>query len=496
MRPQEGLAEASTSDRKGWRTALSRSWKSADLVRLISRKVLITYGILVSLAALLFVAWEVTEARKAISRRHADLHRTSEKLISEGLWTYNEAVLQSLVLGLEEEATVTGARIRSADGRMVFSSGLLTNAPAGWGTWLSDRYVSEWPVTWTSNRGEELIGYLDLETSEQVIRNRLLYRMLLILLFSSLALLSLFGVFALIIRMQVVKPVSNLANIMDAYRWGQSERPAQGIERPPGEIGILYDSFRELEDRLSAAHARLTASADEMARELARQAAELSEAHDRNMSLGVSRAHQEERRRLMREIHDGFGSELVSARIAVERGNVTNEEIATFLSKCVADLHLIINVTGTEAGNLGEAIADWRYRISRQLAGEPFRLTWDVNLAGAPRTTQRVALQILRIAQEALFNATRHSGAREIRVKAGYAEGTFMLSITDDGRGFDPALTMGSGGRGKGLASMTARARDIGATLQFTRDNGCSVQLLYRPGFASAERIADGQALV
>lgn len=496
MHPQEGLAGAANAERKGWRTALSGSWKSTDLVRLISRKVFITYGILVSLAAMLFVAWEVTETRKAIPLRHAELHRAAEKLMSDALWTYNDAVLQSLVLGLEQDATVTGARIRSADGRMVFSAGLLTDAPAGWSTWLSNRHVSEWPVTWTSDRGEELIGYLDLETSEEVTRNRLFYRMFLILLFSSLALLSLFAVFALIIRTQVVRPVSRLADLLNAYRWGESGKPAISMERPPGEIGILYDSFRELEERLGTAHARLTAAADDMTRELARQAAELSEAHERNMSLGVSRAHEEERRRLMREIHDGFGSELVSARIAVERGHVTQQEIATFLSKCVADLHLIINVTGTEAGNLGEAIADWRYRISRQLAGESFRLTWDVNLAGAPRTTQRVALQMLRILQEALFNATRHSGASEIRVKAHFADDTFMLSVTDNGKGFEPGLHLDSGSRGKGLSSMTARARDIGATLQFECDNGCAVLLFYRPGATPADRIADGRALV
>ena len=495
MHPQEGVAGSGSAERKGWRQALSRSWKSADLVQAISRRVLLTYTILVSLAAFLFAAWEVTETRKAITLRHAELHRAAENLMAGALWTYNDAVIQSLVLGLEQEAAVTGARIRSADGRMAFSSGTLTDSPPGWSTWLSDRYVSAWPVTWQSVRGEELIGYLDLETSEEVIRDRLLYRMLLILLFSSLALLSLFAVFALIIGKQVVSPISRLADIMNAYRLGGSARPAQGEERPPGEIGALYDSFRVLEDRLGAAHAELTASAGKMARELARQAAELSEAHERNMNLGVSRAHEEERRRLMREIHDGFGSELVSARIAVERGNVTREEMATFLSKCVADLHLIINVTGTEAGNLGEAIADWRYRISRQLAGEPFRLTWEVNLAGAPRTTQRVALQMLRILQEALFNATRHSGASDIRVRACYADGLFTLGVTDNGKGFDAAFHLASGSRGKGLASMTARAREIGATLQFSSENGCSVLLLYRPESGHADRIAAGTAL-
>jgi signal transduction histidine kinase len=489
--PEEELAAAGGGDRRNWRGALFQSWKSTDLVHVISRKVLLAYALLVGLGAMLFLAWEVGETREAISTRHAELHRAAEKPMSEALWTFNETVLAALVLGLEQEAAITGARIRSSDGRLAFASGALTGSPPGWGTWLSDRYVSQWPVTWTSDRGSELIGYLEMETSEQVIRSRLLQRMLLILIFSTIALLSLFAVFLAVIRSQVVRPVSMLARIMDEYQLGEAGTVARGLPRPPGEIGKLYDSFRVLEDRLGAAHAQLTSAAEEMARQLARQAAELSEAHERNMSLGVSRAQEAERRRLMREMHDGFGSELVSARIAVERGNLSQVEIAAFLSKCIADLHLIINVTGTEAGNLAEAIADWRYRVSRQLAGGPFRLIWDVNLAGAPKITQRAALQILRIAQEALFNATRHSGASEIRIRAGHADGAINLAVADNGAGFSPDRLSGSGNRGKGLASMRARARDIGASLDFGFAGGCTVALVYRPDGAFRDGLAE-----
>ncbi len=48
----------------------------------------------------------------------------------------------------------------------------------------------------------------------------------------------------------------------------------------------------------------------------------------------------------MRDVHGGPGPELATARIAIERGNLGSREIAVFRTKCISDLHLIINVTG------------------------------------------------------------------------------------------------------------------------------------------------------
>lgn len=208
---------------------------------------------------------------------------------------------------------------------------------------------------------------------------------------------------------------------------------------------------------------------------------ELEDAWEKMTKLAVAESKRQEREQLLRDMHDGFGSELASARIAVERGTLGQREIATFLSKCIADLRLIMNVTGSEAGKLEEAIADWRYRVSHQLAGEPFRLIWEVNLQGAPAVTPRASLQVLRIAQEALFNATRHSGASEIRIKAGHADGVVTLMVSDNGKGLLLSDNAPFKNQGKGLASMRARAREIGASLDITSDGGCTIKLVYRP---------------
>jgi signal transduction histidine kinase len=481
LQPEEILATPDGSARRNWRGVLSQSWRSTDLVYVISRKVLLSYALVVGFCTLLLLAWEVSETRQTISSRHSELQRATSKAISEALWTYNDSLLNSIVFGLTQDETVTGARIRSADSNTAYEHGLLTSASAGWDSLLSGRYTSRWPIFWRSVRGDELIGHLELETSKQVIDQHLIQRMLMVLLSSTFALLSLFAVFFVIIRQQVLQPILVLARLMKQYKLGAPGHSTDSAQRAAGEIRTLYDAFQNLEDKLRAAHGQLTVASSELARQLDEQAAELSRAHARNMTLEISRAQESERRRLMRDMHDGFGSELASARIAVERGTLSQSEIVTFLSKCITDLHLIINVTGNECGKLEESIADWRYRVSRQLAGESFRLVWEVNLQGSPQLTQRAALQVLRIAQEALLNATRHSGASEIRIKVGHAEGVVNLIVSDNGRGLLPSGHALTNNRGKGLASMRSRAREIGASLDISFDDGCTIALSYRP---------------
>ena len=74
------------------------------------------------------------------------------------------------------------------------------------------------------------------------------------------------------------------------------------------------------------------------------------------------------------------------------------------------------------------------------------------------------ATQVLRIAQEALGNALRHSAAKRIAVKLGGDDERLFLTVTDDGCGFDPAGPEVRGQR-LGLTSMEERATELGGTL-------------------------------
>ena len=67
-------------------------------------------------------------------------------------------------------------------------------------------------------------------------------------------------------------------------------------------------------------------------------------------------------------------------------------------------------------------------------------------------------MELLRVLQEALRNANRHSGARNVKVRLGTEDGEILLEVSDDGRGFD----MASVRTGVGLSAMRERIEGVG----------------------------------
>lgn len=76
-------------------------------------------------------------------------------------------------------------------------------------------------------------------------------------------------------------------------------------------------------------------------------------------------------------------------------------------------------------------------------------------------------LNLFRIVQEAVNNAVRHSGARQVTISLSLADNTLGLSIRDDGSGFADMETQRDAPQGMGLKFMQYRANQIGATLKF-----------------------------
>jgi signal transduction histidine kinase len=79
--------------------------------------------------------------------------------------------------------------------------------------------------------------------------------------------------------------------------------------------------------------------------------------------------------------------------------------------------------------------------------------------------------EILRVAQEALQNAVRHSGADHVTVRLAGRNGRLTLEVADDGVGFDPTAAAARSRR-LGLASMEERARRIGGKLEISSAPG------------------------
>lgn len=195
-----------------------------------------------------------------------------------------------------------------------------------------------------------------------------------------------------------------------------------------------------------------------------------------------------ERERLANELHDGVGQTLayVSLQAETTRKQLSDGQLATAdaqlarLAEAARDAHLdlresILSLkTGPSAEHTFiEALESYLAGYS-ELYGIRAALTVAGGLEGAfaPET----GVQLMRVIQEALANAHRHGGARAVCVALAGRDGQARLTISDDGRGFDPAA-LPDGGH-YGLAIMRQRVAQIGGRLTIDSQPGAGTRIV------------------
>ncbi len=196
----------------------------------------------------------------------------------------------------------------------------------------------------------------------------------------------------------------------------------------------------------------------------------------RNLSARLISAHEEERSRIARDLHDGLGQNLalLCVDLELERDQMQNsqdsradrinallertKEISSAVHKISHQLHpTILEYTGLPA-----AARTYCKDVASQHAIE-------IEFAeqGVSRSLPSdVALCAYRIIQEALRNVVKHSGARTARVKLVRTTKELLLQISDTGKGFDPESRREVAGLG--LLSMRERLRLVGGKLSIS----------------------------
>ena len=214
---------------------------------------------------------------------------------------------------------------------------------------------------------------------------------------------------------------------------------------------------------------RTLAEVERLNRDLEARVAEKTAALEANyLRLADAQQRQalaEERQRLMRDMHDGVGGQLITALAALEGGRAAPADVAQIVRECIDDLRLVIDSMEPIDDDLVVVLASLRYRLEPRLKAAGIRLVWQVNdLPPLPNLTPRNVLHILRVLQEALTNALKHAGATRITLGATVdrARGTASIRVSDDGRGFDAAADPRAG---RGLANMRRRAEAVGGAL-------------------------------
>jgi signal transduction histidine kinase len=192
--------------------------------------------------------------------------------------------------------------------------------------------------------------------------------------------------------------------------------------------------------------------------------AELAAAHH---EAGV----QAERHRLAGEIHDTLAQGFTSIVTLLQAGQASLD--AASPARRHLDLALVTArenlaeartlVTALTPATLGAGTLGDTVRRVTGATGAQAGIEVHAEVTGtARRLPTGTEVVLLRVCQEALANVRKHAGARQVRVRLCYAGTTVRLTVTDDGKGFDPGGTHG----GYGLTGMRDRVSQVGGTVE------------------------------
>lgn len=214
-------------------------------------------------------------------------------------------------------------------------------------------------------------------------------------------------------------------------------------------------------------------------RELFARVAE-GERRYRRMARAVWQVQEQERRSLARDLHDGLGQNLTAVKTQLEWISRTTELPAEAADR-IRDIVEVVAAALQETRELSRLL---RPSMLDDLGLEP-ALHWlarTMGCEGDPRCRISVEVEgleqrfdgdletlIFRIAQEAVTNAVRHSGASRITIHVVSDPERLVLTIIDDGCGFDPGKVAREG---SGLRGMRDRSMLFGGHLSVLSSNG------------------------
>ncbi len=251
-------------------------------------------------------------------------------------------------------------------------------------------------------------------------------------------------------------PLRRLQSTIDAVRGGDLQARVNPALLTDPEVERVGETLNGMLDELATVHAELRA-----------------------VSAAIINAQEEERRRISRELHDDTAQALTSLLLyakALEQGDASpavrealaelREEVSRSLEG-VRRLARELRPSALDDLGLVAALEGYTHEFTRRTS-LPVRFE---PACGGDRLPPKVELVLYRIAQEALTNAAKHAGATAATVTLVREPGAVSLTVSDDGRGFDPGR-VASAGPGMGLLSMRERAELVGGSLMLASAPG------------------------
>ena len=198
-------------------------------------------------------------------------------------------------------------------------------------------------------------------------------------------------------------------------------------------------------------------------------------------------AQEEERRRIARELHDETSQALsglaLQLQALVDMAEMSHSQDAEFITKLKKVQSLVVQVHSEISrliANLRPALLDTLGLVPaiRQYAEANLRslgIDVSVELKGVERRSpSEVEAGLFRLAQSAIGNIAQHSRAKKATIILESRDDEFLLSISDDGQGFDisKVTEIEKSGRGRGVFSMNERAALLGGTCSIESQPG------------------------
>lgn len=212
-------------------------------------------------------------------------------------------------------------------------------------------------------------------------------------------------------------------------------------------------------------HIRAAKAADslnEVLREkVAEKEAQLRRHFQRIQKLEAERVLSGERARLMQEMHDGMGGELISLLSTIEAEQASPGLLKNKVHGLIDEMRVIVDSLDPDIEEVGVLLGMLRERLEPGLAAKGMSFVWKVGLLPEEHHLRpEEALDLLRILQEAIANIAKHSQAKEVMLETHHNAEVLEIVVRDDGVGFEKGRV-----GGRGLKNMQRRAERLGATL-------------------------------
>ncbi len=141
---------------------------------------------------------------------------------------------------------------------------------------------------------------------------------------------------------------------------------------------------------------------------------------------------------------------------------------------------MVIDSLDPSEDDLLSVLGSVRSRLEPRLSRHGLRFAWQVtDLPAVEGFGPDMALQAMRIVQEAVTNVVKHAHARTVTVRTGTTDGAgpgVFIEVRDDGRGIAADAP-----RGRGLANMSRRATRLGGTIDVRSDDSGTTVRLWLP---------------